>query len=175
LLVAVLIVAGLGLAIDRVIIGTDMTGPAESSAGVLSPDMSDPASLLIIPDPVTTVAGPAAPTLADRLRQATSTHTGEGAVTRDAFSVAPAWVPVQPGPGADGQGATQSAESFKQANHLDAVLVTGDQRCAVVNGLTLRLGESLQGYRLVAINERAAEFEADGVRVALGIRGGGPS
>ena len=35
ILVAVLIVAGLGLAIDRLILGSDVTRPAESSAGVV--------------------------------------------------------------------------------------------------------------------------------------------
>lgn len=173
-MIAVLAVAGLGLLVDRVIIGSDMTGPAESSAGVFDDVTADPASLLIVPDKAggapRTGADPAG-SLANRLRQVAGlATTGNGSVTRDAFAPGPGWAPVGSAPDAGGE-AAMAAEAFKRDHKLEAVLLTGDQRYAVVNGRTIYVGQTLQGYRLVSVRERSAEFQAGGVTISLGIRG----
>ncbi len=177
-LIAVLAIAGLGLLVDRVVIGSDMTGPAESSAGVLDDFAADPASLLIVPDKAGNAVPPGADhagSLASRLRQITGgATTGDGSVVRDAFAPGPGWVPVGIEPEAGGV-AAMAAEAFKRDHKLEAVLVTGDQRYAVVNGQTIYVGQTLQGYRLVSVRERSAEFQAGGVTVSLGIRGAGQS
>ena len=175
ILVVVLIVAGLGLAFDRVIIGSDVTSPAESSAGVLD-IQPDPESLLIQPAPAQEAVSETVVSLADRLRIATAEYSSDSADKRDAFVVSSQWLTTEQAPGkALGVNLTQALEAFKRDNRLDAVMVTGDQRCAVINGQTLFVGQTLQGYRLVAVHERSAEFVANGVRVLLGIRGGGPA
>lgn len=172
-LVSVLVIAGLGFAADRIVIGSDVTGPAETSAGVI--DLAvDPASLLIDPEQPEGPAEDAGPSLAELLRDATAGYAAGEAGSRDAFSVPAAWKGVS----SDGAGTLTgalSAEAFRSKNALDAVLVTGDQRCAVINGQTIFVGEELDGYRLLTVHERSVEFESSGVRVVLGIRGGGKS
>ena len=78
-------------------------------------------------------------------------------------------------PVSSGEVESLSAEAFKRDNYLEAVLTTGTRGCAVVNGQTYYLGDSLAGYRLVAVYERSAEFESHGIRLRLGLRGGGSS
>lgn len=175
-LIAVLGVAGLGLLVDRVVIGSDVTGPAESSAGVVDDIATDPASLLIVPDKAGNAGKgadiPVEP-LANRLRKIVgNTGAGDGSAARDAFTVPTGWVPADAESEA-GSEAAVAAETFKRDHKLEAVLVTGDQRCAVVNGQTVYVGQSLQGYRLVSVQERSAEFRSGGVTVSLGIRGAG--
>ncbi|MEZ6190763.1 MAG: hypothetical protein R3C45_05665 [Phycisphaerales bacterium] len=175
MLIAVLGVAGLGLLVDRVVIGSDMTGPAESSAGVLDDVSVDAESLLIVPDkPGNTGQGIAVPaeSLASRLRGVAGNAATTGGAARDAFAVPPSWVPADAEPVA-GSEAAQAVETFKRDHKLEAVLVTGDQRCAVVNGQTMYVGQSLQGYRLVSVQERSAEFRSGGVVITLGLRGAG--
>lgn len=178
ILIAVLGVAGLGLLIDRVVIGSDVTSPAESSAGVVDDIADDPASLLIVsdaPQDAAPASANATESLANRLRRvAGQAELNDGAAVRDAFIPAPSWTPVDFEP-ESGSEAALAIESFKRDNKLEAVLVTGDQRCAVVNGQTVYVGQTLQGYRLVSVQERSAEFRAGGVTVSLGIRGPGQS
>lgn len=178
LLIAVLGIAGVGLLIDRVVIGSDMTSPAETSAGILDDVQVDPASLLIVPEKAGNTA-PAnalpAESLANRLRQiAGGSSVNDGAAARDAFTPPSSWVPVDAEPEA-GSEAAMAAETFKRDHKLEAVLVTGDQRCAVINGQTIYVGQTLQGYRLISVHERSAEFRAGAVTVSLGIRGTGQS
>lgn len=177
-LIAVLGVAGLGLLIDRVILGSDVTAPAESSAGVFGDVTSDPASLLIVPDKAVKAdlagTGPAE-SLAHRLRRVTGEALpNHGSTGRDAFAPPLSWTPTGIGPEA-GSEAAMGAEAFKREHKLDAVLVTGDQRCAVINGQTVYIGQAVQGYRLTSVHERSAEFRAGGVTVSLAIRGAGQS
>lgn len=174
ILIAVLIVAGLGLAIDRVILDSNVTSPAESSAGVVDGFSLDPESLLIQPSAAPQPMLDPGPSFADRLRLAIDDGAVRNPAERDAFALPLSW---QPKAELTGSGNAQSlaAEAFKRQNNLEAVLTSGEKDCAVVNGQTLYLGDSLQGYRLVAVHARSAEFESNGVRVMLGLRGGGSS
>lgn len=173
ILVVVLAVAGLGLTIDRVVFSEGVTGPAESSAGVLDLE-PDAASLLIQPTSTGKPVGEPGPSLADRLRLATLDYAVvNDDIRRDAFSVPAPWREMDQatGPTAEAS-ASEALEKFQSQNRLDAVLVTGDKRCAVVNGQTLYIGQALLGYRLIAVHERSAEFESGGKRVLLGIHVG---
>jgi len=187
ILIAVLGVAGIGLLADRVIIGSDMTGPAQSAAGVVDGIDTEPAQTTAATAEEfikTMVEGQQAPgqspkqgeSLAERLRKV----TGSSAVTdlaqaRDAFSPAPGWgeLPSDSGAVTDNH-ARQAAETFQSSHVLEAVLVYGDMRYAVIAGQTLSVGQDLDGYRLVSILERTAVFQAQGVRVELGIRADDP-
>ncbi len=175
ILAGVLLLAGLALTVDRVILGSDVTGPAESEAGVLDAPV-DPLSLLITPKPQTLpVQADDVPTLADRLRMATEGTPGGGTAERDAFSVSPAWTPQDVQEDASASDSIQQIEAFINSHRLDAVLVTGDRHCAVVDGQTIYLGQTLDGYRLVAVNERSARFEQAGRVATLVIQAGGPA
>lgn len=181
ILIVVLTVAGLGLVADRVVIGSDVTGPAQSSAGVVDGFDVGPAPLPTASasgqvESLNTDKAPAV-SFAQRLRLITdsSADTDPGQA-RDAFTPGLGWeaIPSAPGAATDNQ-ARRAAEAFQQTHRLDAVLITDDNRCAVIGGQTLFVGQMLDGYRLEAVHERSAVFEASGVRVEIGIRVGGPS
>jgi hypothetical protein len=57
---------------------------------------------------------------------------------------------------------------------LNAVLVAGDASMANVDGVMVRLGDSVYGYRLVEVHDRMAVFEKNKARFTLTIRGRGP-
>jgi hypothetical protein len=53
---------------------------------------------------------------------------------------------------------------------LQAVLVAGDASFANVDGVIVRVGESVHGYRLVAVHDRSAVFEKNNSKLTLTIR-----
>ncbi len=168
-MIAVLGIAGLGLAIDRFVLGSDVTGPSESAAGIIEFE-PDPAALLIEPSAVAQVSSTPKVSLADRLRQTTSTRQSEANTPRDAFAVPAQWQAS----GSDllpqnGESARRALEAFKRDSRLDAVLLTGSRSYAVVNGQTIYLGQHYKGLQLIAVHERSADFEANGFRVSLTI------
>jgi hypothetical protein len=55
--------------------------------------------------------------------------------------------------------------------NLQAVLVAGAHSIANVDGVMLRVGESLNGYRLLEVQQRSAVFEKNGAKFTLGIGG----
>jgi hypothetical protein len=50
---------------------------------------------------------------------------------------------------------------------LESVLIARNRRVAVINGKTCRVGDSVNGARLVAIHADGAELVRDGSRVVL--------
>ena len=179
ILVGVLGLAGVGLLFDRVVLSSGVTGPSESSAGVLSPA---PELLLITPDasapdqPANTVQTPASQ-LAERLRAVRASEAvSDFDSGRDAFVPDKHWGGKQQAVQAPiDDDKKRDAEAFGQAHRLDAVMVIGDQRCAVIDGRTLFVGQSLDGFELLEVNERTAVFESNGLRVKIGIRTGSTS
>ena len=63
----------------------------------------------------------------------------------------------------------RTAEEFKSANRLDGVLTSGRNPIALVNGQTIRLGQTIDGFELIAVQDRTAVFQLDDVRVELQI------
>ncbi len=177
ILITVLSVAGLGLLVDRVVIGSDVTGPAQTSAGVIDGFDSGLVQPPVVPSAqVVTSSSDEEPVMsfAQRLRMvAGSSADTDPAKTRDAFSPGTGWEVVASGVGSvtDNQ-ARELAEAFQGSHVLDAVFVAGDQRYAVIGGQTLRLGQELDGYRLAAVHERSVIFEARGIQVEIGLLAG---
>ena len=66
---------------------------------------------------------------------------------------------------------TRRAESATPAPKLKlhAVLVAGSNSIANVDGVMIRVGDSVQGYRLVAVEDRSAVFEKNNTRFTLQI------
>ena len=60
-----------------------------------------------------------------------------------------------------------TAEGFESLHRLEAVLAADSYSMAVVNGRTVHLGETLDGFTLVAVKDRSAVFERGGERVTL--------
>jgi hypothetical protein len=62
-----------------------------------------------------------------------------------------------------------AAPEGKPKISLHAVLVAGPYSMANIDGVMVRLGESVQGYRLLAVHDRSAVFEKNNAKFTLGI------
>lgn len=72
--------------------------------------------------------------------------------------------PTRPGGyAAQPDAAAKSGEALR----LESVLIAADRRVAVISGKTYRVGDSVNGARLVAIHADGAELVRDGNRVVL--------
>jgi hypothetical protein len=74
------------------------------------------------------------------------------------------------GPVSNGKAA--AAEPRRRLN-LQAVMMAGPKSIANVDGMMVRIGDQVYGYRLVAVHERQAVFEKNNKRFTLFIRGDG--
>ena len=68
-------------------------------------------------------------------------------------------------------GRVKAAAEGKPKLNLQAVLVAGSHSIANVDGVMLRVGESINGYRLLEVQHRSAVFEKNGAKFTLGIGG----
>jgi hypothetical protein len=68
-------------------------------------------------------------------------------------------------------GRVKAAPEGKPRLNLQAVLVAGSHSIANVDGVMLRVGESIDGYRLLEVQHRSAVFEKNGAKFTLGIGG----
>jgi MSHA biogenesis protein MshK len=71
--------------------------------------------------------------------------------------------PTRPGSYVTQDAASKPVEALR----LESVLIARDRRVAVINGKTCRVGDNINGARLVAINADGAELVRDGNRVVL--------
>jgi len=63
----------------------------------------------------------------------------------------------------------QGAPAPKPKINLQAVLVAGPNSIANVDGFLVRVGESVHGYRLLAVQDRSAVFEKNNAKFTLSI------
>jgi hypothetical protein len=68
-------------------------------------------------------------------------------------------------------GRAKAAPEGRPRLNLQAVLVAGSQSIANVDGVMVRVGESINGYRLLEVQHRSALFEKNGAKFTLGIGG----
>ena len=68
-------------------------------------------------------------------------------------------------------GRLKAAPEGKPKLNLQAVMVAGPQSIANVDGVMVRVGESINGYRLLEVAHRSAVFEKNGAKFTLGIGG----
>lgn len=91
--------------------------------------------------------------------------------TRDAFSLPESWLAAVNPDFAKGPRAAdyeQGAEtSFARNHQLKAVVVQGQERCIMVDDHFLVIGQELDGFKLIAVDEDSATFEAGAKRVVL--------
>ena len=62
-------------------------------------------------------------------------------------------------------------EDPKRILNLNAVMVAGPASMANVNGVMVRVGESLHGYRLLEVHDRSAVFEKNNMRITVDMPG----
>ena len=161
--VAVLAIALVALAVDRAFLGGGSV-PAGASASSNEapaepiPEAADP------PDPN---SEPPTIRLAQRLETLWSEKGLDMSQARDVFSLSASWLAdVRPATPVDRP--EQDAVTVFTANHqLRGVLITDQARTVTVDDDILHLGDELDGFKLVAIEEDSATFEAGGKRVSL--------
>ncbi len=103
------------------------------------------------------------PPLAERLKKLLPDEEDGAAMLRDPFAL--------PVPWSDSVGNKEripdAAGAFARRHQLKAVVVRGQDVSAQVDDSFLVPGQTMEGFRLVSINDRSVVFERDGKQVVL--------
>lgn len=171
-LFAVLALAVAVLLIDWLFLRGDATRPSEARGSVSAPPAETAAPPPPSPEPPAVAdAKPDAdaPTPADRLRTAAQTLGLDPTDTREAFTPSEDWLselkppePVAP--------QRDPAEDFARQHRLTSVILIGTGGSAVVDGRAVRVGQELDGFRLVRLTSAGAVFQAGDSQVELRLR-----
>lgn len=108
--------------------------------------------------------------LADRMRGMAEAERLDLVDARDAFRPPVAWVgniaiPTQtqqsgPGPG-------DAVSAFREKHHLIAVLKSSRGGMAILDGKSVRPGQTVDGFKLLRVGENSAVFESNGKSVEM--------
>lgn len=151
------IYAGLFLVAVCAFIGNEVfSGPSEASAADAAPVASAPVR----------TAAPAAPTvsqhsamtdqLAQRLRTLDHDEALSASAVSDPFKLSKSWEGASDGP------TDNRVWAFNQRHHLTAVMVSGARGgSAIIDGELVRVGQSLEGFKLIEVSTRSATFECN--------------
>ena len=109
-----------------------------------------------------------------RLESASSAEKIDLSHTPDAFKPCVGVAESKPAvdPAAE---AAAAAAKFRQQHRLLAVIKSGRAAVALVDGKTLRPGQSLGGFKLVAVRERSVVFDSGVAKVELLVTGSDPT
>ena len=161
-------IAGLGLlavAADRLLIlphGAAADAPAPDSYALSSAERR-PAAPLPVPAPLSQ-----RPTIADRLDAVAAARRFDLNNVRDAFVPSPAWLAGPGEPTGTGlESGRLAAERFRGAHVLTAVVASGEEGYAIIDGQILFIGQVLDGFRLVAVRPRSVILESNDTRIEL--------
>lgn len=106
--------------------------------------------------------------VAARLRACDSALELTGS-TNDPFSAPSSWKKIAAQAGSDKSPAiiTQESAAFCAAHHLTAVLARGSSGVVYVDEKIVRMGQSLDGFRLVGVDDKSATFVRDNIIATL--------
>ncbi len=114
---------------------------------------------------------PCANAVKDRLNKIAGSNR-EAVDARDAFCVAPSWLPPRPAPALptktvavavnDGPDAHKKAEQFVQIHKFQAVIMGDSGAKILVNDKILAVGEEIDGFKLEKIENHRASFISTG-------------
>ena len=85
---------------------------------------------------------------------------------RDAFALPASWL-AESRPSVDLASRPGALDTFAARHHLSGVIISGQSRLAVVDDRVVAVGQELDGYRLVAIDEDSATFEVNQTRFVV--------
>jgi len=155
--IALLAIGAAALAADRLIPGS------ENSAAEAEPDLvvaqvpsgakaASPAS-----------AAPATLSLSYRIRGAVEQATPDPS-SRDIFRLPLAWI----GPQKSAELAAPVAQiRFDETHRLTGLILAGGRTGALIDGMLIKVGQSIDGYRLVSVANNTAVFESANERAVL--------
>jgi hypothetical protein len=168
---------GLALAaflVDRFVLSE--SGPAPAAASVRPPTV--PAAIIAgAPAPGDAKAAPEAaaprPSVAARLAALEEVVRFEPDLLRDAFVPPASWLPATPEPKVIAEAPPEEKavdDRFGETHRLSSLMLAADGGIAIVNGKAVRVGGTLDGYTLTAVQPGSAVFERDGRTVELRLR-----
>jgi hypothetical protein len=160
----VLAVGLLALGVDRFV----LTPPTAAAS-------DDAQSLLVKPGDASTGAADAIPAIpasftiqanpiSDKLKQLNDSVPASKGELRDAFTPGTAWTGATPA-----ASATAAVVNFPDTHHLTGVLVSGRTGQAMVDGKDVLVGQTLDGFKLIAVKPGIAVFQQGDVQVTLRI------
>jgi hypothetical protein len=141
-----------------------------------SADASDQASDLLIAKPAqsrkdspaptrkATTTAPAGNPVALKLTELSESMHLPGTAVKDAFCPAPAWA----GEGKSNVGG--EVRSFEQTHTLIGVMFSGGSAAAMVDGTLVRVGQSIDGYKLISVSKGKAIFQSGQITAILQTR-----
>jgi len=152
-LMAVLAVLLLAMLADWSLRQSGSGGPRQASANI-------PAEQLHATVPSAPAAAPPQKiSLMQRLKQLATTYRSDPTKIRDGFALPSSWLNAVRQ--ADAPKAELSIpDRFVQTHHLTAVIVNGQQSTAQVNGVCLFIGDMIDQFKLVAVNQASAVFKS---------------
>src|SRR6185436_8131933 len=101
---------------------------------------------------------PANPPLSQRIVAAVARSSGQ-TETRDIFLVPLAWIGPQKVEQVLAAPAPRTPR-FDETHRLTALILNGDRTGALIDGMMIRVGESIDGYRLMSVANNVAVFES---------------
>lgn len=175
---AVLAVALLGLVINAFIPGGGVAGPVQAKAASERTGKSTAKTLdvAVSKKVLAQLANdePGDGGLASRLAKFAKDDRAT-ASNRDAFVPSKQWLTAAGMTGARASKESTGIRAFVSRHHLMAVMAAGaggGANLAVVDDQSLRVGDSLDGFRLMKLNRRSAVFAGPAGRVVLSLSTG---
>jgi hypothetical protein len=140
-------------------------GASAASADTLPPAQGS----VLLSDNIPTLADqPARPGVMERLHRMWSNQDITVEQMRDPFSLPASWSDKVTN---DTVRLPNDAARFVRGHQLTAVVVDGRESYVLVNDQLLVPGQCIDGFTLVAVGDRSAVFEQDGIRAVLELVG----
>ncbi len=160
--IAIMVIAVVALLIDRTLLQPEPAQAATFQYAV-PPSARDPVDLEA---PRSEGPAPRQVAIARKLEQVAEQRGLDPTGVIDAFRPSPMWLELGEVQVDDVQ-AEVLVERFRKAHTLAAVMGSGDEGWAIVDGRTLLIGEVLDGFTLVSVGRRSAVLESGDARVLL--------
>ncbi len=162
--VAIMVVAVVTLLIDRTLLQPEPAQAATLQYAV-PPSARDPVDLEA---PRSEGPAPRQVAIARKLEQIAEQRSLDPIGVIDAFRPSPMWIQFAEAPVGPEQ-AESLVERFMKAHTLAAVMGSGVEGGAIVDGRTLFIGQVLDGFTLVSLGQRSAILESGDARVVLAL------
>ncbi|MBM4018486.1 MAG: hypothetical protein FJ288_09205 [Planctomycetes bacterium] len=150
-----------GLAVDRLLVSSETLQPARAAASPLpSPVLAAAKAAPGAPAAATgSFASPQPARMAERLKALAAGPDHDPAAIREAFAPSDAWLALLTAPKEKDIKVDLAAE-FARRHRLTSLLLAGPAGCAVVDGKVLRIGQQIDGFRLVGLAPDGAMFRS---------------
>ena len=174
--IGILGLARTALAVDRALLGSDETeneSAATSDAAAPPPAPASSAEIPVAPTAAQAGDQPVQDPLAERLQELAKSRKLTWFGARNAFHPSPKWLATcKAAKAVDPE--RIAADRFIKDHQLKAVILSGRAASAVVGDKCLYVGQSLDGFKLVAVDRRSATFASGPRRVVLTLRDDSP-